>query len=694
MDNVIYFTPKHKLDAQRNLDDFIRHCKETLTLYQEQGGFDSNTWRYDCGRKKHAMVFSRYSAKIDPYSFEPMDTHFILFAKSYIRYRQSEKQVTSVGDKLAVLRTVHDALIEVYGEADILKIDGLVQDEIRCLFEARYPGSAKLFRFGGHVVQLFKFLVDKGIVLELPTWTNPWSRPKSKAESTDKESRDWQENRCPSQHQMLCLADCFYLAQSTQDKYWSSAIALLMFAPGRGSELRHLTIHSLHEEDGRLGVRWYAQKGFDYTIKWVPKVLEGVVKEAFSRLLEISKPARYAAKFAYENPRKFMRHDRCATLKEFPENKPLNAVEFGCAMGFTQKTIEKIKKKTKDFDSASAWAILNAGTRSWIKALRERGNPTYQDLAEYVMKSYCTTEWPNLPKTGRPVWECLLLVREHEFHTDFCPKEFSWMLPDINQLNDQLNSRPLKNPIPTIFQRFGFKDEDGGEIELSSHQLRVWLSTIAERAGMDSWKLAQWAGRTRIEDNKNYDLRTREEREAQANAIMKLDSRPTALEAVKLNLPVSYEDLGLNLIGIADVTEWGFCIHDFAMSPCIKGGECMTCKEHVCMKGMPNTLERIQLLESQVASQLEKAREAHQEEVFGADRWESHLGWKLAHIRTQLERMKSESTADGTILWIPSEHDPSPIERSLKQNNYQIDLDYDELIDSKVVADLLGVKNA
>jgi hypothetical protein len=694
MSNVLFFVPKSKLDAKKNLNDFIEHCKNNLILYQEQGGFASNTWRYDCGRKKHAMVFSKYAKKQNPYSFEPLSEPFIQFAKAYVRYRQSEKQVTSIGDKLAVLRTLHDALVDVNGEADILKIDGVVQDEVRHLFDARYPGSDKLFRFGGHVVQLYEFLIEKAIAPDLPVWTNPWKRPKSKAEGTDKASREWQDDRCPSQHQMLALADCFARAESEQDRYWSSALALLMFAPSRGTELSHLTIHSLHEEEGRLAVRWYAQKGYKFTKKWVPKVMENTVREAFSRLLDITQPARDAAKFAYDNPSVFMQHVGCITPPEFPINKPLNALQFAHAMNFAPSTIERLKDKTEDFESITAWNVLNAHQTEWIQEIRKAGNPNYQQLAKHIVDRYSTDEWPNVPKTGRPVWECLLLIRENEFHAEFEPKRFSWVLPNINQLNDQLNARPLENPIPTIFQRFGLKDEDGSEIELTSHQLRVWLSTNAERAGMDSWKLAQWAGRSRIEDNKNYDLRTKEEREAQTIAILELDARPTALQAVKINLPVAYVDLGLNKVGVADVTEWGFCVHDFAMSPCTKGGECMTCKEHVCMKGMPKTLERIKLLEEQIESQLKKAKEASEQGAFGADRWESHLGWKLAHIRTQRVRMESEDTPEGALLWIPPEHDPSPVERSLAQNGYDTTAPQNELVEESVMSKLLGVDNA
>jgi hypothetical protein len=172
--------------------------------------------------------------------------------------------------------------------------------------------------------------------------------------------------------------------------------------------------------------------------------------------------------------------------------------------------------------------------------------------------------------------------------------------------------------------------------------------------------------------------------------ILKLEERPSALQAIKLNLPVAYADLGLNRIGIADVTEYGMCTHDYAMSPCTKGGECMTCKEHVCIKGMPKTLERIKRLEEQLAAQLEKAEDASNDGTYGADRWSTHFGWKLAHVRTQRVRLESEATPDGAVLWIPPEHDPSPVKRALDQQGHQSKPKQENLVDESVIAGLLG----
>ncbi|MFA6015687.1 MAG: hypothetical protein WC742_11535 [Gallionellaceae bacterium] len=688
---IIYFQPRAELSARQNLSDFISHCRNKLTLYEEQGGFTSNKWIFVEGNRSYAMAFSKYSEVNNPYQFEPLDEPFLTFAKARVRYTQSERQVKSIGNQMIILRQVHDALIEVHGKADVLQTDGLVMDKVRELTDLRYSESDLRYRLGQQMELLYEFLRKKAIVPTLPEWSNPWGRARSKAERTDSESRKWQEERCPSLHQMTAIADCFSRAVTKEDQYWSSVLTLLMFAPSRAGELPGLVVDCLHEtENGRLGVRWYGEKGFGDTIKWVPDVMRETVIEAHRRLVEIGAPARAAAKFAYDNPDVFYRHEECITPLGFPADRPLSAQEFAHAMNFGQATLHALKDINNE---ATAWHLLGLG--KWIKKLRSHGNPTYQQLAQYTQNEYEHKEWPLILNSDRPVWESLLLIRDREFHNDFKPRGFSWLTPSVNQINWQLAPRDgLKNPTKTLFQRFGIVDEDGSEIRLTSHQLRVWLSTNAERGGMDSWQLSKWAGRARIQDNRHYDLRTPEEREDQVRAVMLLTERPTALEAIKLNLPVSYQDLGLIRIGIADMTEYGMCTHDYAMSPCTKGGECMTCKEHVCIKGMPRTLERIKRLEGLVASQFEKAKSDAESGVFGADRWETHLGWKLAHIRTQRMRLESDDTQEGAILWIPPEHDPSPIRRSLDHRSYKTKTDENGLVDASTAAALLGVNDA
>lgn len=696
MANIIHFQSSHEIRAEQNLDRFIEHCKNTLTLYNEQGGWQSNSWQHKQKNRSIAMTFSKYRETSNPANFDPLDEPFLSFAKAYIRYNQSIKAVSSVTNKMVALRILHDALIEVHGIANVLNADGQVIVELEAITKRRVTNKERRNKVGYEIENLLTFIRSKRIVPTLQFWENPWPKVSAKAERTDEESRKWQETRCPTMHQMLALADCFARAETLEDKYWSSVITLLMFAPGRAGELSELTIDCLHRgENGALGVRWFAEKGFGHTIKWVPKALERTIIEAHSRLMEIGKPARDAAKFANDHPNVFMRHVGCCTTDDFAEDKPLNAYQFAHAMSFSKQFINSMKEKVSDFSSETAWDLVGGKTTKWVKKLIATGEPTYQSLARFIASEYQTEGWPNLPSIKRPVWESLILIRDREFHNDFKVREFSWRLPSVNELNAQLAVREkLKNAPKTLFQRIGCKDEDGSEIRLTSHQIRVWISTNAERGGMDAWQLARWAGRARINDNRHYDLRTQDEREQQARNILEFNERPTALEAIKLNLPVSYKDLGVNRIGIADVTEYGMCVHDYAMSPCTKGGECMTCKEHVCIKGMPETLERIKRLEAQVESQFNKATADNADRVFGADRWVSHLGWKLAHIRTQRERLESADTPEGAVLWIPPEHDPSPVKRALGQNQLEISISNQDLVAQAEVIMLLGIENA
>ncbi|MFC1309474.1 MAG: hypothetical protein G8D80_04775 [gamma proteobacterium symbiont of Ctena orbiculata] len=610
------------------------------------------------------MQFGIYQGKVAQYDYEPYAEPFLSFAQSYVRYIQSNKESQAISNAMAGLQAIYDALVQIHLAPDPLKIDGLVQSRAADLLNERRPGSDTLYRIGGALEQLYKTIRDKGIAPSLPVWKRPWKRPRARAEAHNEEAMKWREVRCPSQHQMLALADCFHRAETTRDKYWSSVITLLMFAPGRAGELEDLTIDCFDCEDGRPFVRWEGEKGFGSSVKWVPECMAPVVEEAVKRLTEISRPAREAARFSYENPGVFLRHDGCATPEGFPENEKLTEDEIRVALGM--KTGNKTEK--------------------WFQALLETGDLTYQRLAQFVAHTYQDKNWPYLGQTDRYVWESLLLHRENDIHGRFSPKPFSWKLPTVNQVNDQLGYRT--ESLKTIFQRFDIKDEDGSEIDMTSHQPRVWLSTNAERGGMDSWLLAQWAGRTRVEDNRAYDYRTREERDRAAREIVALIERPSALEAIKLNLPVAYADLGINRTGVADATLYGMCVHDYAESPCTKGGECMTCKEHVCIKGMPGTLERLKQLQEGVAIQLEQAKEAADSGAFGADRWVTHLGWKLAHITTQVQRLESEDTPEGAVLWIPPKHDPSPTKRALEARGYEAETE-DESPDIYAIKSLM-----
>jgi len=137
------------------------------------------------------------------------------------------------------------------------------------------------------------------------------------------------------------------------------------------------------------------------------------------------------------------------------------------------------------------------------------------------------------------------------------------------------------------------------------------------------------------------------------------------LERIKQRQPVTYQELGTDRLGAAKATLYGMCVHDYAMAPCQKQRECMTCKEHVCIKGDHVALDRIRLLEAQTEKLLQQAMKAHEDGDFGADRWVDNHKWKLAHVKAMRIALEHPNVLEGAVLRIPDGHDPSPVRRAL-----------------------------
>lgn len=280
-----------------------------------------------------------------------------------------------------------------------------------------------------------------------------------------------------------------------------------------------------------------------------------------------------------------------------------------------------------------------------------------------LIKEFGGFFWPFLDeKRMLKTWSALCLHREHEFSRQKEIRTESWRIPSANEVNKRLGAGSGHGE--SLFDRMGLRSSFGTRIALTSHQLRHWLSTMSERAGMDDYTLAQWAGRARVSDNRHYDHRSPEERLEAARELLPMQP-PPLLERIKHRQPVTYQELGADRLGTAKATLYGMCMHDYAMAPCQKQRGCMTCKEHVCIKGDHITLDRIRLLEAQTEALLQQAMKAHKDGDFGADRWVDNHKWKLAHVKAMRMALEHSSVPDGAILRIPDGHDPSPVRRAL-----------------------------
>ena len=654
MGDVVQFVPRAECDARENLAEFIRLAKEDLTAFEGGGAWESDRWHRD----ETVAVFSTHTGSRNPYSWTPMSEPFLQFAKAYIRYRYSHRPTKSVMLLLQALRCVEAGLLAACGRADIGLLSGAVMDVCANKCREFYSSEDVHHKTGLQLQSIFEFIREKHLCPSLPNWKSPFKKPRILTEDLGEAGQAHRAGRLPSNDEMFAVAELFAQADDAESRFCSSVLILLMATPSRISEVLRLSTDCIQWEPDEAGapqmyLRWRAAKGKGAMKKWVIPVMQDVVQEAVQRLVAIGGPAREAARYAYDYPGKFMAHPDCIGDVNVNPQRPLMPDEFCAAVGVQCLGSGRLR------DGSPTWARVVVDKN--LKELIVRGATSYNDIASHVLTTCAGFHWPYIDASHTvKTWDALCLHRLNEFHAEFSVKYFSWHLPTHNYVNKRIGDRPESS----MFERKGIRQADGSSIKLTTHQLRHWLSTMSERAGMDDYTLAQWAGRAKIADNRHYDHRSPEERLEAARELVPIKSA-SLLERIKHRQPVTYQELRVDRLGTAKATLYGMCEHDYAMAPCQKQRECMTCKEHVCVKGDHVTLDRIRLLEAQTGALLQQAQKAHEDGDFGADRWVDNHKWKLAHVTAMRMALEHPSVPEGAILRIPDGHDPSPVRRAL-----------------------------
>lgn len=653
--NVVQFVPRADVDARENLAEFIRTAREDLTAFGDGSAWASDRWR----QGKTGAVFATKTKPLGTYAFTPMADPFKQFAKAYVRYEYSHRPVVSVAFWIQALRCIEAALLQVHGCAEVGLLNLATMDVSAEKCKEFYRSEDVWHKTGLQLARIFDFCREHGLVRVLPPWRSPFPKPTILTEDLGEAGQTHRESKLPSNASMLALADLFCEANDKESKFYSSIMALLMVAPGRISEVLCLPADCVGFEADERGeqqmyLRWWAAKGKGFTKKWIIPAMREVVSEAVRRLTEIGAPARSAAKFAFDHPEAFLGHERDSGASNGSGDAALSPEEFCDAMTLDPKSAVRHR------GGRLTWSALTYHTK-WIAELVAAGPLTYRRLAEYIHETYCGPHWPFIDsRLTVHAWDALCLHRENEFHRDFSVKPFSWRLPTANDVNSRF--QPAHGL--SLFERHGIRHPDGAPIKITSHQVRHWLSTMSARAGMDDYTLAQWAGRARIADNRHYDHRTPEEKVGEARSLL-FPNKPNLLTRFQGRQPVTYLELGVDRLGVAKPTLYGLCVHDYSMTPCTKVRQCMTCRQHVCIKGDFVTWDRIMHLEQQLQVALNRAEEAHQTGAFGADRWVDHFKWELAHTRTMRIMLERPDIPDGTPLRIPDAHDPSPVQRAM-----------------------------
>jgi hypothetical protein len=635
--DILLFTPKHLLDAKTNLNDFIEMCRDRLTVFGADLDWDSDTW-------PGIGNFTVIGAPARGYTnSQLLSSEIIPFAKSYVRYQQGHNP-SKLKNEFKAIRCIEKALLQVKGRADITLTDIQVMD-IASVVAREYKATA--YQAGSSLVHLVKFLNESKIIPVPITWKNPISKPKE-IHRTDVEGKTKRAEKMPDQHLLEFMGEMFANDfQQPRDRFTTSIFALLMCAPSRVSEVQDLPVNCLHSEVDskgveRLGLRFYAGKGYGADIKWVSTVTKEIAVEAVHRLTELSEEGRRLAIWYETQPDKFYRHTDCPNVGE---HDPLTDQQVALALGLSAEHFN-LNSYFKDYGP--------------YKTLKAEGKTLTLAFLNKFAHSKLPEGWPWKNKERHIKYsEALCCFRRHEMEINRTTSHVLLWTPGKSTFTTDLNY--ISGQEDNIWRRHGYINLDGAEISMTSHQLRHFLNTVAQRGELGQLDLAKWSGRANIHQNATYNHMSDEE----YVDLARLVGVGGVLDKVKANVPVTFADLEALGDGIAHVTEYGFCVHDFSMLPCQKHRDCLNCTEQVCIKGDEVRLERLIQQRDGIRIQLEKAREASADGLYGADRWSQHQHKTLERVGQLIEILESSHIPMGAVIRLNNDQEFSPLKREL-----------------------------
>lgn len=630
MAEIFQFKPKATLTAEENLRVFISKCRDQLTVFGSDLNWGAPVW-------PNIIVFAKLGMTTrKPTQGEVQDPAFIDFAKAYFRYQQGH-HTTGAKNESKAFRTVEAALLQVNGNANINGLSISVLDEAAELARQHYSdGSA--YHCGREIERLAKFVVENQLVsCAVQNWVNPIKRADDK-NKTGREANKNREEKLPSDIALNALAEIFANDPiDGRDIFTTSVFAMLMSAPSRISEVLALPADCEvfeTDRDGieRYGWRFFAGKGYEGDIKWIPTVMVSVAKTAVARIKMLTENARQLAKWIESHPNRFYRHANCPDVAD---DEPLTAEQSCMALGLVSES----KKQCRS-------SLYNRGL-----AHKDRVH-TLRSLWEHTL-ARLPDDFPWFDKDkGIKYSNALFALNANQFHGNRGCLPVELHKPTNNFFNSDLTPRlALKGKHTSIFDRHRYHAVNGEPVKLTSHQARHLLNTIAQRGGLSNLEIAKWSGRADVKQNRTYNHMTEYELVGMAE---RLDSSKALFEPageVAKHFPVTMLEFNTLEHAAVHVTEYGYCVHDYTIGPCEKFRDCINCNEQVCIKGEDTEiLDRIKKRLVTLEQMLCIADEAVESGEMGADRWYQYHKKTVTRLRELVAILENPDIENGAQI--------------------------------------------
>ncbi|CAG4895666.1 integrase [Paraburkholderia gardini] len=635
--SVLHFTPRAELEPQANLEAFIALCRNSDVLGAREQ-FDKNAWEvgYVKGQNKvNRVVFSTLEASREDRPEPSLPHPFLDFAKATIVYLHDKRPVTSQAQRIAALRCLEAALREWNKASRPTAVNVEVLNTAVELAK-KQVSDAVAYRIAGQLQLIAEFMNSKGFISLRQTWVHGMKRPRELGSRISKEALDARQEKLPSAAVLRALGGIFQEAVQPADVAVSSYLAVMLCAPERINEVLRLARNCLVEGDGRfdgkLGLRWAGSKGAKDTTKWLPTQMVPVARQAISNLLKVTAPAKNIAAWYTDNPNTLYLHDGAAHLRG---QEVLTAAEVALILWGDEDAT----------DQANTWARMTAELPKVQLAGRKAGY-RFEDV-ELAVLAMLPETFPFVP--GAPELLCkdaVAIIRTNEMHSQKATYLCMITCVDYSSITNPLGAREGRS---SIFERFNYTEDDGSPIELRSHALRHYLNMLAQLGGLSNAEIAIFSGRKDVRQNRAYDHMSSDEAQAPISQALKAGFTAGLVPAATRDLITRGEFKRFGVVA-AHTTEYGWCMHNFASEPCQMYRDCINCEEQECVKGDAHKEANLRLLKEETEFLLNEAREALNDEEYGADVWVVHQSRTLERVNALLSLMDDPSVERGARI--------------------------------------------
>ncbi|MDI5986004.1 hypothetical protein QLQ85_14495 [Halomonas sp. M4R5S39] len=671
MSNVIPFLPKPELAAQAVLNEFIHWAKSNIHLYDKP--LDCVQW---AAKSWHRWGFENTTCSKLGKRSELLHPDFIDYAKAML----FEERVIKLRKKnytLHALRCLEVALLDITQNGDVTAVTAAIFDKACAVAQNYYDASTTVYQVSRELKYVNDHLHALGVVANPFIW-EPQIKP---FRITLKKSYEVAKKKLPSDKSLIALGEIFHnKPELPLDIMITSAVAIMLSHPCRIGELAYVKKDCFFAErdaQGReqLYMLWYSAKGFGATQKPIPDIMAETCQEAVNRVIEITQEARDYAKWLEENPDSFPRH---AGVPNKGLGEPLSTQEACDALMLStrrvssrgnksrkvfKKFLENIvaKKSTSSKARKIAQELLygfdsSSGTRHYVNGwlaeyeFNDTFKVTLRTLNVLLREKYLPEHFPFTNSKRITKWQDAL----------FCFRTGAFAAVDSNRgtvkpfgLTGCGNARLSlhltggSKEIKSIFERHGYNG-----VKVNTHAFRHYLNTGANRSYLSQELIARWSGRENPSQNKVYNHMSVDEKAAEIEAFTPQLAvmSDKLLASLKTNAPISMKDFGDESDRIVHRTEFGICIHDYAQEPCAKFNNCLTCGEHVCVKGDETKLVNLKEEREYLRSSLEAFQREADEGTYGANTWLQTTMEKMERCDQLIQMLESPDIEDGALI--------------------------------------------